>query len=240
MPFGRLDTGSIDLLFFALLAVIAKSKNKQSVIFAIKESEIAPPPLTLPLYAGRSGVDPDLPPKLRPSRNRRPMVIYGCRCGLRDRLARGMRPRGIATGAPGGDPMRAWARLRNSVSSRSSLHILPLKPSSETFHKAVSHEAMSHVGLPGPMPRHSTPRPAHRFEVSPDVGWVPLLRKAILRIAFRSLPRRSISATVPAPRIGPRWTCRVSMQDIRGYPSEAAALTVIAGKLGCSPVSLRV
>ena len=150
------------------------------------------------------------------------MVIYACRRGLRDRPARnchcvrvgsgdcggrmrdeacpgrvtgrGMRPRAVAAGAPDGDRMRAWARLWNSVSFRSPSRILPLKPSSETFHKAMSHEAMPHAGLPGPMSRHSTPWPAHRFRVSPDVGSVPLLRKAIRGIAFRSLPRRSISA----------------------------------------------
>ena len=111
---------------------------------------------------------------------------------------RGMRPRDVAAGAPDGDRMRAWARLQNSVSFRSTSHILPLKPSSETFH-----EAMSRVGLPGSVLRHSTPWPAHRFMVSPDVGSVPLFRKVIRGIAFRSspirhdhpgLPRRSISA----------------------------------------------
>ena len=100
--------------------------------------------------------------------------------------------------APDGDRMRAWARLQNSASFRSTSRILPLKPSSKTFHKA-----MSHVGLPGPMSRHSTPCPAHRFRVSPDVGSVPLFRKEIRGIVFRSLPirhdhpglpRRSISA----------------------------------------------
>ena len=173
----------------------------------------------------------DQPPSLHSSRGQGPMLIYACRRGLRDRPARnchcvrvgsgdcggrmrdeacpgrvagrGMRPRAVAAGAPDGDRMRAWARLRNSVSFRSMSRILPLKPSSETFHEATSHEAMPHVGLQGPVSRHSTPWPAHRFRVSPDVGSVPLLRKAIRGIAFRSspirhdhpgLPRRSISA----------------------------------------------
>ena len=44
MPFGRLGTGSINLLVFALLTFIAELKDKQSVIFAMEEPEIALPP----------------------------------------------------------------------------------------------------------------------------------------------------------------------------------------------------
>ncbi len=46
MPFGRLGTGSINLLVFALLTFIAELKDKQSVIFAMEEPEIALPPHT--------------------------------------------------------------------------------------------------------------------------------------------------------------------------------------------------
>lgn len=46
MPFGRLGTGSINLLVFALLTFIAELKEKQSVIFAMEEPEIALPPHT--------------------------------------------------------------------------------------------------------------------------------------------------------------------------------------------------
>lgn len=45
-PFGRLGTGSINLLVFALLTFIAELKDKQSVIFAMEEPEIALPPHT--------------------------------------------------------------------------------------------------------------------------------------------------------------------------------------------------
>jgi putative ATP-dependent endonuclease of the OLD family len=41
VPFGRLGTGSINLLVFALLTFIAELKDKQSVIFAMEEPEIA-------------------------------------------------------------------------------------------------------------------------------------------------------------------------------------------------------
>ena len=44
VPFPRLGTGSINLLVFALLTVIAELKEKQSVIFAMEEPEIALPP----------------------------------------------------------------------------------------------------------------------------------------------------------------------------------------------------
>jgi putative ATP-dependent endonuclease of OLD family len=46
VPFPRLGTGSINLLVFALLTVIAELKEKQSVIFAMEEPEIALPPHT--------------------------------------------------------------------------------------------------------------------------------------------------------------------------------------------------
>ncbi len=46
IPFGRLGTGSINLLVFALLTFIAELKDKQSVIFAMEEPEIALPPHT--------------------------------------------------------------------------------------------------------------------------------------------------------------------------------------------------
>jgi putative ATP-dependent endonuclease of the OLD family len=46
VPFGRLGTGSINLLVFALLTFIAELKEKQSVIFAMEEPEIALPPHT--------------------------------------------------------------------------------------------------------------------------------------------------------------------------------------------------
>jgi putative ATP-dependent endonuclease of OLD family len=46
LPFARLGTGSINLLVFALLTVIAELKQKQSVIFAMEEPEIALPPHT--------------------------------------------------------------------------------------------------------------------------------------------------------------------------------------------------
>jgi putative ATP-dependent endonuclease of the OLD family len=46
VPFGRLGTGSINLLVFALLTVIAELKEKGSVIFAMEEPEIALPPHT--------------------------------------------------------------------------------------------------------------------------------------------------------------------------------------------------
>lgn len=46
LPFGRLGTGSINLLVFALLTFIAELKDKQSVIFAMEEPEIALPPHT--------------------------------------------------------------------------------------------------------------------------------------------------------------------------------------------------
>lgn len=46
VPFGRLGTGSINLLVFALLTVIADLKEKGSVIFAMEEPEIALPPHT--------------------------------------------------------------------------------------------------------------------------------------------------------------------------------------------------
>lgn len=46
VPFGRLGTGSINLLVFALLTFIAELKDKQSVIFAMEEPEIALPPHT--------------------------------------------------------------------------------------------------------------------------------------------------------------------------------------------------
>jgi len=46
VPFDRLGTGSINLLVFALLTFIAELKDKQSVIFAMEEPEIALPPHT--------------------------------------------------------------------------------------------------------------------------------------------------------------------------------------------------
>jgi putative ATP-dependent endonuclease of OLD family len=46
VPFARLGTGSVNLLVFALLTVIAELKDKQSVIFAMEEPEIALPPHT--------------------------------------------------------------------------------------------------------------------------------------------------------------------------------------------------
>jgi len=46
IPFARLGTGSINLLVFALLTVIAELKEKQSVIFAMEEPEIALSPHT--------------------------------------------------------------------------------------------------------------------------------------------------------------------------------------------------
>lgn len=46
VPFARLGTGSINLLVFALLTVIAELKEKKSVIFAMEEPEIALPPHT--------------------------------------------------------------------------------------------------------------------------------------------------------------------------------------------------
>lgn len=46
VPFARLGTGSINLLVFALLTVIADLKEKNSVIFAMEEPEIALSPHT--------------------------------------------------------------------------------------------------------------------------------------------------------------------------------------------------
>lgn len=46
LPFQRLGTGSINLLVFALLTFIAELKDKQAVIFAMEEPEIALPPHT--------------------------------------------------------------------------------------------------------------------------------------------------------------------------------------------------
>jgi putative ATP-dependent endonuclease of OLD family len=46
VPFARLGTGSINLLVFALLTVIADLKEKGSVIFAMEEPELALPPHT--------------------------------------------------------------------------------------------------------------------------------------------------------------------------------------------------
>lgn len=46
VPFGRLGTGSINLLVFALLTFIADLKKSRSVIFAMEEPEIALPPHT--------------------------------------------------------------------------------------------------------------------------------------------------------------------------------------------------
>ena len=46
VPFGRLGTGSVNLLVFALLTFIAELKDKSSVVFAMEEPEIALPPHT--------------------------------------------------------------------------------------------------------------------------------------------------------------------------------------------------
>jgi len=46
VPFERLGTGSLNLLVFALLTFIAELKEKQSVIFAMEEPEVALPPHT--------------------------------------------------------------------------------------------------------------------------------------------------------------------------------------------------
>lgn len=46
VPFTRQGTGSVNLLVFALLTIIADLKGKQSVIFAMEEPEIALPPHT--------------------------------------------------------------------------------------------------------------------------------------------------------------------------------------------------
>lgn len=46
LPFNRLGTGSVNVLVFALLTFIAELKEKQSVIFAMEEPEIALPPHT--------------------------------------------------------------------------------------------------------------------------------------------------------------------------------------------------
>ena len=46
VPFARQGTGSINLLVFALLTIIADLKGRQSVIFAMEEPEIALPPHT--------------------------------------------------------------------------------------------------------------------------------------------------------------------------------------------------
>jgi putative ATP-dependent endonuclease of OLD family len=46
VPFGRLGTGSVNLLVFALLTFIAELKEKSSVVFAMEEPEIALPPHT--------------------------------------------------------------------------------------------------------------------------------------------------------------------------------------------------
>ncbi|MBE0703275.1 MAG: site-2 protease family protein [Afipia sp.] len=46
MPFARQGTGSINMLVFALLTIIADLKGKKSVIFAMEEPEIALPPHT--------------------------------------------------------------------------------------------------------------------------------------------------------------------------------------------------
>lgn len=46
VPFQRVGTGSVNLLVFALLTLIADLKGKQSVIFAMEEPEIALPPHT--------------------------------------------------------------------------------------------------------------------------------------------------------------------------------------------------
>ena len=46
VPYGKQGTGSINLLVFALLTIIAELRDKQSVIFAMEEPEIALPPHT--------------------------------------------------------------------------------------------------------------------------------------------------------------------------------------------------
>ena len=46
LPFQRLGTGSLNLLVFALLTFIAELKDRQAVIFAMEEPEIALPPHT--------------------------------------------------------------------------------------------------------------------------------------------------------------------------------------------------
>lgn len=46
VPFGRLGTGSVNLLVFALLTFIAELKEMKSVVFAMEEPEIALPPHT--------------------------------------------------------------------------------------------------------------------------------------------------------------------------------------------------
>src|ERR1035441_8862329 len=46
LPFQRLGTGSVNMLVFALLTFIAELKDKQAVIFAMEEPEIALPPHT--------------------------------------------------------------------------------------------------------------------------------------------------------------------------------------------------
>lgn len=46
VPFQRMGTGAINMLVFALLTFIAELKDKQSVIFAMEEPEIALPPHT--------------------------------------------------------------------------------------------------------------------------------------------------------------------------------------------------
>ena len=46
LPFQKLGTGSVNLLVFALLTLIADLRGKQSVIFAMEEPEIALPPHT--------------------------------------------------------------------------------------------------------------------------------------------------------------------------------------------------
>ena len=46
VPFGRVGTGSLNLLVFAMLTFIAELKGNKSVIFAMEEPEIALPPHT--------------------------------------------------------------------------------------------------------------------------------------------------------------------------------------------------
>jgi len=46
LPFQRLGTGSLNMLVFALLTFIAELKDRQAVIFAMEEPEIALPPHT--------------------------------------------------------------------------------------------------------------------------------------------------------------------------------------------------
>lgn len=46
VPYARQGTGSINLIVFALLTLIAELRDKQSVIFAMEEPEIALPPHT--------------------------------------------------------------------------------------------------------------------------------------------------------------------------------------------------